>query len=139
MPSRAVPTRALLAAVLALGWLGPAPARGEEEYAPGEKLALFNCGRCHVVNERNARGGIESTPSFAIIRMWEDWEDRMSAFWSLPPHIAFTQIARVTAPFPPNRPPPVYPVRLTLDEVERIVEFARTIEPADLGDKVRIR
>lgn len=135
------------AALLALGLLGGAPAGAEEgqaegqaeTYAPGEKLTLFNCGRCHVINERNRRGGIESTPSFAIIRSWENWEDKMRAFWALRPHIVFTQIARVTPSFPENRPPPIHPIHLTLSEVERIVEYARTLEPADLGDKVQIR
>lgn len=129
--------------IMALALLAGTPAgAGEHEaegYAPGEKLTLFNCGRCHVINEKNHRGGIESTPSFGIIRNWPDWEDKMRAFWALRPHIVFTQIARVTPPFPDNRPPPIHPIRLTLQEVERIVEFARTLEPTDLGDKVRIR
>lgn len=134
-----MPGRAVLVGAMALGLLAGHPASGEEDYAPGEKLTLFNCGRCHVINEKNARGGIESTPSFAIIRTWPDWEDRMRAFWSLRPHPVFTQIARITPPFPDNRPPNVHPIRLTLTEVERIVEYARTIEPADLGNRVRIR
>ncbi|HUF85821.1 MAG TPA: hypothetical protein VMM59_00430 [Thermohalobaculum sp.] len=130
---------AVLAAIISLGLIAAAPAGGAGDFAPGEKLTLTNCGRCHVVNEKNRRGGIESTPSFAIIRSWPDWEDKMRAFWALRPHIVFTQIARVTPPFPHNRPSPIHPIRLTLDEVERIVEYARTIEPADLGDKVQIR
>lgn len=129
---------ALPAAISALCLIG-GPAAGAEDYAPGEKLALFNCGRCHVINEKNRRGGIESTPSFAIIRSWPDWEDKMRAFWSLRPHPAFTQIARITPPFPDHRPPTVHPIRLTLDELRQIVDYARTIEPADLGGAVRLR
>lgn len=121
--------RALLAFLTAIAAM---PA-GAEDYAPGEKLTLFNCGRCHVINERNRYGGIGSTPSFAALRSLDDWEARFDAFFSLNPHPAFTQIDGVTEPFPPDRPSPIHPLTLTLDDIRTIREFARTIPPKDLG------
>lgn len=116
----------ILVATLAL----PAAAT---EFAPGEKLTITNCGRCHVVSEKFPKAGIGSTPSFAVIRTWENWEAKMSAFWTYRPHVAFTQVEGMTEPFPDNRPSPIHPIELTRDEVETIVKYARTIPPADLG------
>lgn len=110
---------------------------GASDWEPGEKLTLFHCGRCHVINERNKYGGIGSTPSFGALRTMDDWEDRFDAFWTLAPHPAFTQVEGVTEPFPINRPSPIYPMELTLDEVETIKIFTRTIAPKDLGAEVR--
>jgi hypothetical protein len=108
-------------------------AAAAQDYAPGEKLTMFNCGRCHKVSEKDRMGGIGSTPSFAALRSIADWEARMKAFWTLRPHPTFTQVEGMTEPFPPERPPNVHPVSLTLKEIDIIVEFARTIEPLDLG------
>ena len=74
-----------------------APGAGAQDYAPGEKLTLLHCGRCHVVSERNRFGGIGSTPSFAALRGAADWEERFRAFYALNPHPAFTQIPDVTS------------------------------------------
>ena len=123
--------------VLAL--LVPAGGTPAEEYAPGEKLALVHCGRCHVIGERNRMGGIGSTPSFPVMRNLEDFEDRMRAFYALRPHPAFTQIEGVTEAFPIDRPSPIHPVKLTPDEVEQIVDFALTVPPADLGPDLGLR
>lgn len=134
-------------AVRALGgWLlallsalpGALPARAQD-YAPGEKLALMNCGRCHVVGPKNRMGGIGSTPSFAVLRTLPDWEERMKAFWTLRPHPAFTQVEGMTEPFPPHLPPHVHPIRLTLQELDAIIAYARSVEPADLGDGLSLR
>ncbi len=108
-----------------------------EEYAPGEKLTLFNCGRCHVISDRNKYGGIGSTPSFAALRTLEDWEERFKVFWTENPHPAFTQIDGVTEPFPIDRPSPIHPLTLTLEEIDAIVAYARTIAPKNLGNEVR--
>ena len=125
--------RRMLVLVLSLHTL-PAVA---DDYAPGEKLTLFHCGRCHVINERNKYGGIGSTPSFGALRTLEDWEDRMRAFFALAPHPAFTQIEGITEPFPIDRPSPIHPLQLTEGDIETIVEFTRTIPPKDLGAPVR--
>ena len=126
---------AALPAALAL--LAAFPAGADDEFAPGEKLTLRNCGRCHVINERNRYGGIGSTPSFAALRTVPDWEDRFRAFYTLNPHPAFTQIPGVTEPFPIDRPSPIHPIELTLEEIDRSIEFSRTIEPKDLGAPIR--
>ena len=115
-----------------------APAAAGEHYAPGEKLTLLNCGRCHVVSDKNRMGGIGSTPSFAIMRGRENWEARMRVFFTEPPHIAFTQIEGVTPPFPIDRPSPIHPIELTLDDIDVIIDYARTLEPPDLGE-MRLR
>lgn len=121
-----------IAAVLALLAV-PAAA----EPPDGERLARFHCGRCHVVAAEGGIGGIGSTPSFAALRAMEDWEDRFTGFWALPPHPSFTQVEGVTPPFREDYPATIAPVELTLDEVEAITEHARTIPPADLGAPVR--
>lgn len=121
--------------ILAAGALtAPGPgAAVAQDHTPGEKLALFHCGRCHVVNEKNRMGGIGSTPSFAVMRGQHDFEAKMRSFHALRPHPAFTRIPGVTAPFPENRPSPIHPVDLTEADLDRIVSYALTLEPADLG------
>jgi len=113
-----------------------AVAAAAQDYAPGEKLTLFNCGRCHRVSDKDRMGGIGSTPSFAALRNFADWEERMKVFWTLRPHPSFTQIEGMTDPFPPDRPAYVYPISLTLEQLRVIIEYARSIEPADLGPEL---
>lgn len=105
--------------------------------ARGEELALSHCGRCHVIGPKNRYGGIGSTPSFPALRAIPGGDDRFAAFWTFAPHPAFTQVAGMTEPFPPERPSPIAPLELTLADVEAIVAFVRTIEPADLGAPIR--
>lgn len=124
-------------ATFALAIVAATPTANADDFAPGEKLTLIHCGRCHVINERNKYGGIGSTPSFAALRTLEDWEDRMRSFYALAPHPAFTQIEGITEPFPINRPSPIHPVELTELEIEEIIEYTRTIPPKDLGNEVR--
>lgn len=106
------------------------------EWQAGERLTMINCGRCHVIGERNRMGGIGSTPSFMVIRTWENWEEKAKAFWTLNPHPAFTQIEGITEPFADDRPSPIHPIALTPDEVETILAYMRTVEPADLGAEI---
>lgn len=127
--------RHLILAVLAFS---AAPAFAEN-WAVGEKLTFINCGRCHVIGERNRMGGISSTPSFMVIRTWENWEEKMRSFWTLNPHPAFTQIEGVTEPFLPDRPSPIHPITLTLEDVDTILRYARSVEPADLGGDMEVR
>lgn len=130
--------RLVLPACATLIALMPANAPADEPSA-GEKLAFLHCGRCHVVSPEKRMGGIGSTPSFMVLRTFPDWEERMSAFWTLRPHPSFTQIDGVTEPFAEDRPAHVHPIRLTLDQVERIVAYARTVAPADLGGTLDLR
>ncbi len=64
------------AAIAVLSMLCP-PLAAAQDYAPGEKLTMFNCGRCHRVSEKDRMGGIGSTPSFAVMRTWEHWAAKM--------------------------------------------------------------
>lgn len=99
----------------------------------GEKVSLRKCGRCHVVNKKNRFGGIGSTPSFGALRTLPRWRERFEAFWTLNPHPAFTQVEGITPPFDPQRPPPIAPLELSLEEVDAILAFVVTMKPKDLG------
>ncbi len=107
--------------------------------AAGEQASLLKCGRCHVVNGSNRMNAIGSTPSFALMRNFADWQGRFQTFFLLKPHPAFTQVADVTDPFPANLPSPIAPIEVTLDEIDAIVAYVATIAPADLGAPVEIQ
>lgn len=109
----------------------------EGDTAMGARLALQHCGRCHVVDERNRMGGIGSTPSFAAMRGRENWSELFRAFYVANPHPSFTQVEGVTEPFDPMKQIHVAPVEITLDEIEAIAAFVATLEPKDLGMRVR--
>lgn len=102
----------------------------------GEEVSLRQCGRCHVVSEKNRMNAIGSTPSFALLRTFPDWLARFEGFYLLKPHPAFTQIAEVTDPFPENLPSPIAPIEVTLDELAAITAFVSAMAPADLGGMV---
>ncbi len=99
----------------------------------GKALSLTHCGRCHVVAPENRMNAIGSTPSFNALRTLADWEGRFQSFFALNPHPSFTQIADVTEPFPEDRPSPIVPLELTLDDLDAILAYVAAIEPADLG------
>lgn len=105
----------------------------------GQRLALTHCGRCHVVSEANRMNAIGSTPSFAVLRTFVDWEERFQAFFALKPHPAFTQIEDVTEPFPEDRPSPIVPVEMTLEDLESILAFVAAMAPADLGQPLQFK
>ncbi len=99
----------------------------------GHKVARGMCTRCHAVDEATRGWGIGSTPSFGVLRALPDWEERFGAFFVLNPHPAFTQVEDVTEPFPVERPSPIEPIRLTLDELEALMAYVSTMPAADLG------
>lgn len=101
--------------------------------AEGRAVARARCIRCHAVDPETRLAGISSTPSFPVLRALPDWEARFSAFYALNPHPSFTILEEVTPPFPPNLPPPIAPVRLTIDELESLLAFVAGLKPADLG------
>ena len=103
----------------------------------GESASLTKCGRCHVVNESNRMNAIGSTPSFALMRNFSDWQERFETFFLLKPHPAFTQVEDVTEPFPENLPSPIAPIEVTLEEIEAITAYVGSIEPADLGSPIQ--
>ncbi len=99
----------------------------------GKKLSRLHCGRCHVSATEDKFNSIGSTPSFFLLRSMEDWSDRFQSFYVLAPHPAFTQIDEVTEPFPEDRPSPIVPITLTLDDLDAIVAYVAEMTPADLG------
>ncbi|PCH68784.1 MAG: hypothetical protein COC12_09735 [Rhodobacteraceae bacterium] len=101
--------------------------------ANGEKLSYSKCGRCHVIGARNRLKGIGSTPSFALLRSLDDWLVRFNEFYVRNPHPSFSQVIGVTPPFDPGRPPPISPLRLSMQDLDDIIAYTNTIEPADLG------
>lgn len=103
----------------------------------GKQVSRDKCARCHAVDDQTRMSTIGSTPSFFLLRTFEDWEDRFSIFYVLAPHGAFTQIEDVTEPFPVNRPSPIVPIELTLDEVEAILAYMAVLSPADLGAPIQ--
>ncbi|SMX44342.1 hypothetical protein [Actibacterium lipolyticum] len=104
--------------------------------ARGATLAGQHCGRCHVVSDATRMTSIGSTPSFHALRTLPNWEERFMAFFALNPHPAFMRVEEVSPEFDPQRPPPIVPVLLTLDEVEAIQAYAASLQPADLGAPV---
>lgn len=105
--------------------------------ALGERVSLAKCGRCHVVNDSNRMNAIGSTPSFALMRTFSDWQERFETFFLLKPHPAFTQVSDVTEPFPEHLPSPIAPIEVTLDEIEAITAYVGSVVPADLGAPVQ--
>jgi len=101
--------------------------------ALGLEVSKTQCGRCHAVDDASRMNTIGSTPSFFVLKTFDDWEFRFGAFYTLKPHAAFTQIARVTDPFPADRPSPIVPVELTLEELEAVLAYVAALEAADLG------
>ena len=103
----------------------------------GKGVSYAKCSRCHVTERGRGTFGIGSTPSFFVMRSFEDWEQRFSGFYILKPHAAFTQITDVTEPFPEDRPSPIAPIELTLDELDAILAYVAVLEAADLGDPLK--
>lgn len=99
----------------------------------GKRVSLEKCGRCHVTERGKGFSGIGSTPSFFVLRGLSEWENRFTAFYTLKPHPAFTQVADVTEPFPPDRPSPIAPIELTLDDLDAILSYVTALDAADLG------
>lgn len=100
----------------------------------GRGVSQIKCGRCHLTERGKSSFGIGSTPSFFVMRSFADWQARFAAFYVLKPHGAFTQLEGVTDPFPIDRPSPISPIELTLDDLEAILAYVAVLDPADLGD-----
>ena len=108
-----------------------------EDAIKGKAVARQSCARCHAVDDATRMTTIGSTPSFFVLRTFEDWEYRFSAFYVLKPHGAFTQVKDLTEPFPIDRPSPIVPIELTQEEVEAIVAYVAALAPADLGSPIQ--
>lgn len=105
----------------------------EVDTSAGARISKGLCGRCHVVTLEETMNSIGSTPSFYVLRSLADWDQRFQAFFALNPHPSFTQITDVTPPFSENRPPPIVPLNMTLDDLDAIIAYVESLEPADLG------
>ena len=99
----------------------------------GHRVSREKCTLCHAVDDATRGWGIGSTPSFSVLRALPDWEARFTAFYVLNPHPAFTQITDVTQPFPINRPSPIVPIEMNLDELEALLAYVAGMTAADLG------
>ena len=93
----------------------------------GREMAATHCTRCHVVGDINPYGGIESTPSFIGMKRLADWERRYTEFYILPPHPALVRIEEVSAERDEERPAFVTEIVLTLDDVDAILAFVKTL------------
>ena len=107
------------------------------DVALGEKISLAQCGRCHVVNESNRMNAIGSSPSFGLLRNFDDWQERFETFFLLKPHPAFTQVEDVTEPFAEHLPSPIAPIEVTLEQIEAITAYVGSLPPADLGAPIQ--
>ena len=116
----------VVVAILALVCLFAAPAV-KADIDRGRELAAEHCTRCHVVGDINPYGGIESTPSFVGMKYLSDWERRFEEFYILPPHPALVRIAEVSAERDESRPAFVQEIALTLEDVDAILAFVRTL------------
>lgn len=101
--------------------------------ARGARLALRNCGRCHVIGPQNPMAGISSTPSFPALKALSDWAERFQTFYLRNPHPAIIQIEGITTPFGPERPPPIVPLEITPADLEALLAFVDSVPAADLG------
>jgi hypothetical protein len=107
--------------------------------AVGKQASLLLCGRCHVVAPENRMSAIGSTPSFAVLRSFADWDARFQSFYALRPHPAFTQVEGVTQPFASHLPSPISPIKVSLDELEAIIAYVAGLDPADLGAPIQVQ
>jgi mono/diheme cytochrome c family protein len=109
----------------------------EGDVALGLEVSRDKCTRCHAVDEASRMAGIGSTPSFGILRALPDWDQRFAAFYVLNPHPAFMIIDGVTEPFSEQRPSPISPIEMTLDEVEAMLAYVSAMPPKDLGAPIQ--
>ena len=104
-----------------------APGMAAADVERGREVAATHCTRCHVVGDINPYGGIESTPSFIGMKRLADWERRYAEFYILPPHPALVRIEEVSAERDEERPAFVTEIFLTLDDVDAILAFVKTL------------
>jgi mono/diheme cytochrome c family protein len=119
----------LLAAVAAIGFGAlAAPAAAQEgDAVRGREKAITYCARCHVVGDHNPMGGIGSTPSFQLlVKRRPDFEDRFRTFYARRPHPVYVRVPGV--PKWSDAQPYATPFTVTLDEIEDILAFAKTLK-----------
>lgn len=93
----------------------------------GQEISELHCSRCHVVDDDKPFTGISSTPSFSLmVNRLSNWEDRFNTFFARRPHPAFLILEGSENPL--VKEPATVPIELRLNDVEKIVEFARTLK-----------
>ena len=124
----------LIPAVIGLFFLAsPAGAAGSAE--KGRAIAEKHCSRYHVVGAHNPMGGIGSTASFQMIAKMPDYLERFQTFYAHRPHPAFLRIPGV--PRWSNLPAYAAEFSITLDQVDDIVAFVKTLEKMPIRRKKR--
>ena len=101
---------------------------GADMIAEGRAIVAEHCTRCHVVPEINPKGGIESTPSFKGMKHLADWRHRFEVFFTLPPHPAVVSVAGISEERDKSRPTFVQEIKLSVDDIDRILAYVDTIE-----------
>lgn len=83
-----------------------------------------------MVEADNRFSGISSTPSFMMmVDHLDDWQDRFATFYARLPHPSVIFIEGIDPPT--DQPPSVVPIELSLDDVEAILAYARTLRSAE--------
>ena len=117
----------LLPALLAVaGAMTTGPAFAEGNPADGERIAKTHCARCHVIGNFNRLGGIESTPSFAVLLKMADAYERFSSFYVRRPHPVFVRVPDSPrwSPDPPNAT--AFP--FTLEDLDDLLAYVETLK-----------
>ena len=107
----------------------------EGDVAYGLSLSQQHCKRCHVVDD-NAFAGIDSTPSFHAMRSFDDWQERVTAFWTVSPHLNVISITEVHEAGSKTVPVTISPIRISLEQVDDILAYVASIKPKDLGKPI---
>jgi len=116
---------AVVAAAFSAAFSAPGAA-AEGNAKKGRAVAEKYCSRCHVVGRHNPMGGIGSTASFQMIAKMPDFLERFETFYARRPHPAFLNVPGVKRWS--KQPGYATEFTITLEQVEDIVAFARTLE-----------
>ncbi len=117
-------------AVALIAFIALAPDADAGQVEIGHQLARDHCSRCHVVEADNRFSGISSTPSFMMmVDHLDDWQDRFATFYARLPHPSVIFVDGIDPPT--DQPPSVVPIELSLDDVEAILAYAKTLQTAE--------
>ena len=114
---------------------GQAKAEGDAE--KGRAIAEKHCSRCHVIGRHNPMRGIGSTASFQIIAKIPDYLERFQTFYDRRPHPVFVRIPGI--PRWSNQPGYAREFTITLEQVEDIVAFVKTLETVPIKRAIKKR
>lgn len=103
----------------------------------GLALSRKHCQRCHVVHPSKPFAGIGSTPSFAALKSIPEWQETFTAFYLANPHRGLIEVEGLTDPETDDRPLPIAPIVVTLDQIDDILAYLNSLKPKDLGAPVR--